>query len=125
MALKIYVAGKISGDPEYRKKSGLTARHITRAARIANMGSAFWTMDVQQPPPPVVLNPAELPESMTAGDYMKICFAMIDAADFVIFLPEWTESKGAQLEKAYCDYIAKPHGTLPRSWWMSLEEFNG
>ena len=44
---------------------------------------------------------------------MKICFAMIDVADEVYFLPDWEESGGAQLEKAYCDYIGKPY-SLPK-----------
>ena len=44
---------------------------------------------------------------MTAGDYMRICFAMIDTADMVVFLPDYYESKGAMLEHAYARYIGK------------------
>ena len=54
-----------------------------------------------------MLNPAELPEGMDQADYMRICFAMIDVADAVVFLPDAAESAGARLEMAYCEYIEK------------------
>ena len=55
----------------------------------------------------VALTPDILPEGMTQPDYMRICFAMIDCADVVLLLPDWKDSKGAQLERAYCEYIGK------------------
>ena len=58
-----------------------------------------------------MLNPAELPEGMAKADYMRICFAMIDVADAVIFLPGAAESAGARLEMAYCEYIEKEYET--------------
>lgn len=36
------------------------------------------------------------------------CLAMIDTVDLVAFLPDWTESEGARLERQYCEYIKKP-----------------
>ena len=44
------------------------------------------------------------------GFVLGICFAMIDAADLVAFLPGWRTSPGARLERAYCSYIGK--GTI-------------
>ena len=44
-----------------------------------------------------VLNHAKLPEGMAPADYMRICFAMIDVADAVVFLPDAAESAGARL----------------------------
>lgn len=44
---------------------------------------------------------------MAPADYMRICFAMIDVADAVVFLPDAAESAGARLEKAYCEYVGK------------------
>lgn len=55
----------------------------------------------------VVLNPARLPQGMTDEQYMRICMAMIDSADVVLFLPGWENSKGAKLERAYCEYTDK------------------
>ena len=86
--MKVYIAGKITGDKNYRSKF--------RAAEKTLQG--FGT---------VVISPAVLADGMTAADYMRICFAMIDTADAVFFLPDWTESKGAQLERAYCEYVGK------------------
>lgn len=44
---------------------------------------------------------------MQKADYMRICFAMIDTADVVAFLPGYETSPGAQLELQYCFYIDK------------------
>jgi hypothetical protein len=48
---------------------------------------------------------------MGREDYMRICFAMIDVADAVVFLPDAAESAGARLEMAYCEYIEKEYET--------------
>lgn len=93
--MKIYIAGKITGDPDYRAKFAETADALREA------GAAD-----------VILNPAELPEGMTPGDYMRICFAMIDTADEVVFLPGWPASAGASVERVYCAYIGKPVRSL-------------
>ena len=86
--MKVYIAGKITGDPNYKGKFAAEAEKIRAAGHIA-------------------LNPAELPEGMEPGDYMRICLAMIDAADEVAFLPSWEESYGARMEMVYADYCDK------------------
>ena len=86
--MKIYLAGKITGDDNYKEKFAEGEEKLKRKGHI-------------------VLSPAILPEGLTVSDYMRICFAMIDCADAVAFLPDWNESKGAQLENAYCQYIGK------------------
>ena len=86
--MKIYIAGRISGDPEYEKK------FAAYAAVLNSVGN-------------IVLNPAVLPEWLTVADYMRICFAMIDVADAVFFLPDWEQSGGAKLEMEYCKYTGK------------------
>ena len=52
-------------------------------------------------------NPATLPDGLTDGDYMRICMAMVDAADLAVFLPDYQESRGAMVEWAYCQRIGK------------------
>lgn len=86
--MKVYLAGKITGDANYKNK-------FARAeAELINDGY-------------IVLNPASLPEGLSKGEYMQICLKMIDVADAVVFLTDYADSKGALLEKSYCDYIEK------------------
>lgn len=87
--MKIYIAGKISGDGNYREK-------FRRAAELLE-GQGH-----------IVLNPAGLPEGMAPADYMRICFAMMETADEVVFLPDYCDSKGAMLEYQWCRYVGKP-----------------
>lgn len=88
--MKIYLAGKISGDPNYKAKFQKAAQKIEQ--------------DTGQP----VLNPALLPNGLSPEDYMQICFSEIGRADVVAFLPDWEDSEGAKLEHAYCRYVGKP-----------------
>ena len=83
MKTKIYLAGKITGDPNYKAKFEAAAEGYT------------------------VLCPSWLPGGMLSADYMRICFAMIDTADVVAFLPGYETSPGAQLELQYCLYTDK------------------
>jgi len=53
-------------------------------------------------------------------DYADVCKAMIDSADMVVFLPNWQDSKGAQLERAYCCYVDKPNIDLEVSTYEKL-----
>lgn len=55
------------------------------------------------------LTPTRLPYGMNKAQYMRICFAMIDSADAVLLLDNWSESDGACLERHYCEYIGKPY----------------
>ena len=86
--MKIYIAGKITGDREYWEKFQWAQEDLE--------GQWF-----------TVINPADLPEGMAPADYMRICFAMMDTADVVAFLPDYKESRGAQLEWAWCQYVGK------------------
>jgi hypothetical protein len=80
---KVYLAGKITGDKDYANK-------FNRWAKILRGGGD------------IVINPAVLPKDMEHGEYLHICFAMIDVADEVYFLPDWQESRGAMMERDYC-----------------------
>ncbi|MBR2582402.1 MAG: DUF4406 domain-containing protein [Oscillospiraceae bacterium] len=86
--MKVYIAGKISGDPNYRAKF--------RAA------SCRFTL-----PGVSVLNPADLPDGMAPGDYMAVCLPMLLQADLVVFLPDWQDSAGARIEHALAEYAGK------------------
>lgn len=89
----IYIAGKITGDPNYKQK------FYKLEAKIRSEGN-------------IVLNPSLLPSGMTNEKYMKICFSMIDCADKVVFMNDVGDSMGASLELSYCIYTAKPYELL-------------
>lgn len=86
--LRVYIGGKITGDARYREKFGKAETVLSKIGHC-------------------VMNPAKLPSGMEQGDYMRICFSMIDCADVVVLLPDWQESAGAQLERAYAEKIGK------------------
>lgn len=91
--MKIYIAGKITGDENYREKFAKAQLQLQKDGHI-------------------VLNPAMLPEGLTKAEYMKLCFQMIDIADQVYLLPGWQSSEGARLEEKHCRYIGKEVGYL-------------
>ena len=86
--MKVYIAGKITGDPYYRAKFAQAERALTAAGHI-------------------VLNPAVLPEGMGKADYMRICLAMLDSADAIGLLHGWGNSPGARIEHDLARYNGK------------------
>lgn len=84
----IYIAGKITGDPNYKEKFDVAATSLELQGHI-------------------VLNPAELPEGMHPADYMRICYAMLDTADAIYLLKDWHSSSGASIERNYAMYTGK------------------
>ena len=71
--MKIYISGKIAGDPDYKGK------FARAAAQLERLGAT-------------VINPATAPEGLDKLDYMRICFAEMEAVDYVVFLPDWSSS---------------------------------
>lgn len=86
--MKVYIAGRITGDPRYREKFAEAEAALREVGHIP-------------------LNPAVLPEGMEAEDYMRICTAMLDSADAIGLLGDWTDSPRAKLELHYADYVGK------------------
>ena len=86
--MKVYIAGPVSGNPDYR------ADFAQAAGMLENAGHE-------------ILNPATLPGSMDRQNAMRVCFAMLDTAECAYFLPGWEHSEGARLERMYCEYVGK------------------
>lgn len=86
--MKIYIAGKITGDKKYRVKFREAAKAMEALGHV-------------------VLNPATLPDGLEQVDYMRICLAMLEAADMAVFLPDYRESAGAMIEWAWCQRTGK------------------
>lgn len=89
----IYLSGPITGVAKYWEAFEKVEDQVTGLGHI-------------------VLSPTRLPEGMTNEQYMRICFAMIDSADAVLFLPGSEGSDGAMLEYSHCRYIDKPFTVL-------------
>lgn len=87
-AKKIFLSGRITGDPHYKTKFDRAARELKAEGHI-------------------VLNPATLPIGLEYADYARICTAMIEAADTVMLLPGYQKSPGVALEVKYAKYIGK------------------
>ena len=62
--MKIYISGKITGDRRYKAKFREVEKKLAAAGHI-------------------VLNPATAPEGLRPVDYMRLCFAMMEAADVI------------------------------------------
>lgn len=105
--MKIYIAGKITGDPDYRAKFADAQRQIEAQGHI-------------------VLNPATLPEGMEPKDYMRICFAMIDAADELWELPTasatYVNVRGAYRDPTGEIELCCSCGMRIREWLKPTEE---
>ena len=82
MREKVYIAGRITGLPCYKKEFSCAQEKLQR------QGAS-------------VMNPAILPAGFTHRDYMHVCFAMIDVCERVHFLDGWQESVGAMAEHDY------------------------
>ena len=79
--MKIYIAGKISGDKNYKKKFKKAERALKKKGHS-------------------VMNPAWLVEYKAFSwiDYMIVSEAMQRRCEAVYFLPDWSQSKGAIIE---------------------------
>ena len=85
--MKIYLAGKITNNPNYRIDFLKAETHL-KLKDIDN----------------IILNTATTVATiqwLEHSEYMEICKAMIDVSEAVAFLPNWKESKGAKTEMEY------------------------
>lgn len=86
--MKVYIAGKITNNPNYKKQFA-AAEHIAESRGH------------------VAINPSVLPEGMKAAEYMAICLPMLLMADRVWMLPNWKDSGGARVEHELAQYVGK------------------
>lgn len=78
--MKVYIAGPMTGLPEFNKP----AFH-TKADELREEGFT-------------VLNPAILPDGLEHHEYMQICLPMVQVSDAIYMLSGWESSKGALME---------------------------
>lgn len=83
---KIYISGPITGNPNYKKQFATISQKLTKDGHI-------------------VVDPSVETEGLSPRDYMRISLARLEAADEILLLPGWENSKGAKIEKLYAEYI--------------------
>lgn len=88
--MKVYISGKITGDPNYKKNFKKAVHKIIEKGK-----EMFETTEEIQ-----MFNPAtiSLPDNATWEDYMKYDLKILIDCDAVYMLKGWHESKGANLE---------------------------
>jgi len=98
--MKIYIAGKITGDKHYKKKFRKAEK------KLAKLGHS-------------VMNPANLGNysGFSWEDYMKTSRAMQDVCEAVLFLPDWKNSRGAFEEWEHA-------GELGQKKFFDIKEVN-
>ena len=89
---KVYIAGKVTGDPGYKAK-------FAEAERILRDNS----LGILQP-----VNPAEfVPEGMGWHRAMALCLLRLAGCSTVYFLPDWRDSRGARIEHRWAKKLRK------------------
>ena len=79
---KVFISGKITGDPNYREKFDKVEKELTAQGHL-------------------VMNPSVFPEGFRWEDYMKITLAMLSCCDTIYLMNDWQDSRGAQAEFRY------------------------
>lgn len=85
----IYIAGSISGDPNYKRKFRKAEKHLRE------MGFDK------------VINPICVTDNLPYECYAPISIGFVQACDCLFVLRDWKESKGARAEVAYAEMLGK------------------
>ena len=90
----VYLAGPISSNLDGYQREFSIARDLVRGAGYTPVDTCF------------------LPLGLKESDYMRIALSILEAADTVVALKDWTKSQGAQIEWAYAQRTGKQRMTL-------------
>lgn len=90
---KVYLAGKITGDENYKEKFEEVERKLIEDHPALAKAEIF--------------NPAKmvLPDFATHEEIMTVCFMFLRKCDVVYFLPDWKESRGACMERGFANAL--------------------
>lgn len=87
---RIYIAGKITGDPDYKVK--FNAAHLWLLRR-------GWAE---------VVNPVKAcREGWPWWRCMLRCLRLVAGSQWVAMLPDWNESRGARIEHRWARFLGK------------------
>lgn len=89
---KVYIAGKITGDAEYKAKFTAGVLHLLWLG---------WE-------PGKIVNPVrEVPEGWPWWRCMVRCLRLLAGCEWAAMLPDWRESRGAKIEHAWARLTGK------------------
>ena len=91
--MKVYIAGKITGCPDY----------------FEAFAEAAFTIRTAGDEP---VNPCGAPEGLTYRQYINRALKLLMKCDAIYMLPGWKDSKGAKLEKTYAETVGLPRYLL-------------
>lgn len=90
---KVYIAGKITGDPGYVAKFDAAVRHMSRLGWESNK----------------IVNPVQHCDASWAWwRCMARCIRLLTGCEWVAMLPDWKESRGARIEHTVANLTMKP-----------------
>ena len=90
----VYLSGPISSNLDGYQREFSIARDLVRGAGYTPVDTCF------------------LPLGLKESDYMRIALSILEAADTVVALKDWTKSQGAMIEWAYAQRTGKRRMTL-------------
>lgn len=97
----IYISGPVSGVKNYWEKFEKVEDVVSGLGYTA-------------------LTPTRLPEDLSPAQRTRICQAMIDASDAVIFLAGWSSCEFSNFESYHCEMVKKP-----RVLFKDRDQMNG
>lgn len=86
---KVYIAGPITKDPDYKRKFKEVAKRL---------------QELKMHP----FNPANAPQGMSYRYYINAGLRLLTQCDCICMLPGWSESTGARLEHEYAITVNMP-----------------
>lgn len=90
---KVYIAGKITGDPNYYAKF-----HAAQDQLQLEYGWNYWS----------IVNPVEMvPQGWPWWRQMVRCLRLVAGCKVVAMLPDWTQSRGARIEHEWAEFLGK------------------
>lgn len=89
----VYIAGKITGDPDYRAKFQEAEEQLVK---VYNWNRWY------------IVNPAKAcPEGWPWWRCMVMCLWLVAGCKVVAMLPDWNESRGAKIEHRWAEILRK------------------
>ena len=110
---RIYIAGKITGDPNYREKFAAGVYETETATFSATITPLQWAMRKNKIMEFEPVNPATFTllgkplDGYSWNVAMAVCLAKLLRCSFVYMLKDWQDSRGANMEHDAAKFLGK------------------